>query len=270
MILNEPEQTPADLTWTMFGIPVRVNPWFWVFTAMLGWSWVSDGLVYLFMWIGCVFFSILLHELGHVWMGQVFGSRGHIVLHSFGGLAIGSSNLPWRWQRIAVFLAGPGIQFLVLIPVLAAQQAIPPGDVSPYTRTVLYMLRTINLYWPILNLLPIWPLDGGQATRELCSGAWPRENAGLRASLIISMIVSGALAVEAFMVQNRQHFLPAWLMDYLPIGGGMYMILFFVMFAFQSYQLLQKVPAGRSSDDELPWERHERRPWEQDPDHWKR
>ena len=68
-----------------------------------------------------MFVSILIHEFGHVWMGQAFGSRGHIVLYGFGGLAIGSNRLDSRWQRIAVSFAGPlaGFAFLgILFAVL--------------------------------------------------------------------------------------------------------------------------------------------------------
>ena len=70
---------------------------------------IERGFEYLLIWIGCVFGSILIHEMGHVFMGQVFGAQGTIVLYSLGGLAIGSSNLPSRWQRIAVSFAGPGL-----------------------------------------------------------------------------------------------------------------------------------------------------------------
>ena len=63
------------------------------------------------LWIACVFLSILLHEFGHVWAGRGFGSDASIVLYSFGGLAVGASDQRLRWQRIIVYLAGPGIQF---------------------------------------------------------------------------------------------------------------------------------------------------------------
>ena len=68
---------------------------------------------YLVLWIICVFVSILIHEMGHVLMGRLFGAEGHIVLYSFGGLAIGSKRLADRWQRIAVSFAGPLAQFIL-------------------------------------------------------------------------------------------------------------------------------------------------------------
>src|SRR5262249_16510341 len=123
MILADPTPTPLDLRFRLFGTDVRVHPFFWIITAIFGWSWSGlkvlpgNGIGEVVLWILCVFVSVLLHEFGHVWMGRAFGARGHIVLHSMGGLAIGSANVPSRWQRILVSAAGPGIQ-LALFGVL--------------------------------------------------------------------------------------------------------------------------------------------------------
>ena len=129
MFLLEPAETQFDLRWNMFGVPVRVHPMFWLMTAFLGWNLTSrdNGLRLLLLWIICVFVSILLHELGHVFVGRFFGSRGHIVLYSFGGLAVGSKALASRWQRIAVSLAGPLVQ-LLLFGILFAIVFRDTGD----------------------------------------------------------------------------------------------------------------------------------------------
>src|SRR6185436_3070814 len=100
-------------------IGVRVSPWFWVITAAMGWGGGPERdreffVQRLIIWIVCVFVSILVHELGHVLAGRLFGSEGHIVLYGMGGLAIGSSALERRWQRIVVYAAGPAAGFLLL------------------------------------------------------------------------------------------------------------------------------------------------------------
>ena len=71
----EPTPTPLDLRWHLFGILVRVHPMFWLVSVIMGWNSLIIGFEYLFIWIACMFVSILIHELGHVWMGQVFGAR---------------------------------------------------------------------------------------------------------------------------------------------------------------------------------------------------
>ena len=112
MFLFEPERTAYDWHFRLFGIPIRVHPMFWLVGTILGFNAVELGVEYLLIWIVCLFVSILIHELGHVWMGQVFGADGHIVPDVFGGLAIGSNHLPNPWRRIAVCLAGPVAGFL--------------------------------------------------------------------------------------------------------------------------------------------------------------
>src|SRR3954451_7375602 len=95
----EPERTAYDLRFRMLGTEVRVHPLFWLVSFFMGANLSKLGFGYVVLWVGCVFVSILLHELGHVLVGRLFGSEGHIVLYSLGGLAVGSNRLPSRWQR---------------------------------------------------------------------------------------------------------------------------------------------------------------------------
>src|SRR4051794_1694409 len=113
-MLVEPSPTPLDLNFRIGRTPIRVHIGFWIFTVIMGWSLTqfNDGLLLLSIWIACVFVSILLHEFGHILAGKVFGAHGYIVLYSFGGLAVGSNHVDYRWQRVVVSLAGPGIQLI--------------------------------------------------------------------------------------------------------------------------------------------------------------
>jgi Zn-dependent protease len=255
-VLIDPGPTQFDLRFRVFGVPVRVHPLFWVLSAVLGWDLTRAGLPALATWIVCCFLSILLHELGHVWMGQLFGSHGHIVLYSFGGLAIGSNDLPRRWQRFAVSFAGPAIQ-LVLWAALFAAFLLPwsPFRVTPGWPPLLilglHLMLLINLAWPLLNLLPVWPLDGGMMTREVCEGISPSR--GLVVSLWISLVVAAALAMQALLAYSGRS-LDFFPFTYLP--RGMFTGVFFALFAADSYQALQAERSRRRYwDDDLPWSR---------------
>ena len=37
-MLGNVSPTPYDLKFTLFGIPVRVHPFFWLFSAIMGWG----------------------------------------------------------------------------------------------------------------------------------------------------------------------------------------------------------------------------------------
>src|ERR1700722_8245857 len=76
VILQEPNQTPFDLRWRMLGTDIRVHPFFWILALFLGWYRMpgQDGptkMLYLALWVACVFVSVLLHEFGHVLMGRL-------------------------------------------------------------------------------------------------------------------------------------------------------------------------------------------------------
>jgi Zn-dependent protease len=250
-VFFEPNRTQFDLNFRLFGIDIRIHPLFWLVSAIMGWNALESGFEYLFVWIACVFVSVLIHELGHVFMGRVFGAHGHIVLYSFGGLAIGSSALRNRWQRIAVYLAGPAAGFLLYGLVRWAQ----PRQMSPLLEELFWDLEQINLFWGAVNLLPIWPLDGGQISRDLFG--WLLPDNGLRASLGVSIVVAGLIAFIALVnTYSEQRPAIVRMVPYLERLGGGYMVLLFACLAFNSYQALQI--------------ESRRRPWDHEGDMWNR
>ena len=276
MFLLEPQETAYDLRWQMFGIPVRVHPMFWLVTLIMGGNALQQGVAYLLIWVACVFVSILVHELGHVVMGRIFGAEGRIILYGFGGLAVGSNQLRHRMERIAVSFAGPlagslflGLVFLalyardpVLFPAYVAVAKAEFGTPLPQGAEIRQLLGElfqlhrmelsvvsdlifINLLWGIVNLLPVWPLDGGQICRDALGGITPGREITL--SLGISLVTAGILAIHSLMVVYDRPLLP------LPFGSK-YSAFLFGMLAFQSYQLLQQASAERRWQDEH-WDR---------------
>src|SRR5438128_6217200 len=49
VLLGEPTRSDFDLRFHLFGVPVRVHPTFWLFSAILGWNWVDLGWEYLLL-----------------------------------------------------------------------------------------------------------------------------------------------------------------------------------------------------------------------------
>jgi stage IV sporulation protein FB len=171
--LLEPTPTPLDVYFHCLGTPVRVSAWFWVLPGVIGSASAAFlGPGYLFLAPACFFVSMLLHEFGHVFAGRCYGQDGYVVLNAFGGVAVGSTDVAGRWPRILVFAAGPlaqlllgGLLWAVSEPVLTA---FPPR--SPYGEPVTYTLiclELVSLSAALLNLVPLWPLDGWHIAREL-------------------------------------------------------------------------------------------------------
>ncbi|MFO0966475.1 MAG: M50 family metallopeptidase [Gemmataceae bacterium] len=278
--------TRFDLNFRVGDIPVRVHPFFWLTTVLLGLNIFQEGnpaskaFPEFGIWVVIVFVSILVHELGHVLMGRYFGSRGHIILTGFCGLAVGSAEQRQRWQRILVSLAGPGAGFLfaglitggicvyspsfalyLLASLIHVPVAFPDAVPSPLVVFTLYTALWLNIFWGLVNLLPIWPLDGGQVSREICEAYKGRD--GQRLSLWISLFTAAGFAVVALIeVVMKKPLVP-----YLSFGTSLFAALFFALLALSNWQLLRFLQRAGSE-----WEEHNepRAPWEQDPDWWKR
>jgi len=82
-------------------------------------------LRYLILWIGAVFISILIHEMGHALVYRFFGQATQVVLYHFGGLTVptlwGRRGARLPQQQFRVSAASPLAQLMfvaVLIAVL--------------------------------------------------------------------------------------------------------------------------------------------------------
>ena len=261
-MLAEPERTRYDLSFRLFGFPVRIHPLFWLGAALLGAGALDRGLVFMLVWIAVVLVSILVHELGHAFAFRAFGTGSHVVLYVFGGLAVPWNDVRYRWQRILVALAGPVAGFLLCGLVYASQHFgkwVPVDDRSALMWLYLYLVW-VNLYWGVFNLLPVFPLDGGKVSQEVCGTIWRRN--GLRVALEISIAVAGLVALYSLAceVERRQgggwlSMLPWWFPR-----GSFWTAILFAMLAVQNYQLLQQVrwTTGQwqdPDDDAPPWRR---------------
>lgn len=220
------------------GTPVRVHPLFWVVGLLLGLRGDPD-LAAMLIWLVALFVSILVHEMGHAFMVRYYGGQPWVTLYGFGGLC---SYQPLRrgpWSSIFVSLAGPGAGFLLLALVLAGAHgagytvqfiklfgflpfpALEYSEIqSNELRLLIFYLVRINYFWGLLNLMPLYPLDGGQISRELFMMGNPQ--GGIRQSLWLSVFTGAGIAFLAFTRTGQ------------PIMG-----LMFGYLAFMSWRTLQ-------------------------------
>jgi stage IV sporulation protein FB len=212
VILSEPPRTQYDLNFRLLGIPVRVHPLFWLVAVLLGMSGSQEAMP-LVMWIGVVFVSILVHEMGHALTARAFGWQPWITLHGFGGLA---SYRPTRRDprsQILITLAGPAAGFAfaaVLVGAIVVSghrvefgwpESFLPVRFEFYDKRSLNLLIIdllyVNIFWGLLNLLPIYPLDGGQIAMEVFQAINPRD--GVRQALWLSVVVAAVAGVLAYL-----------------------------------------------------------------------
>ena len=152
-----------------------------------------------------LFGIVLMHEFGHALAcRQTGGQASQIVLWPLGGVAYVSPPFRAGAQLWSIF-AGPLVN-IILVPVLMfLPQVMITSGLAPSSTDfwLCYeMIQRINIGLLVFNMLPVYPLDGGQILRSLL---WfligPRKSLlaatslGLAgaAALIILAVTSGSI-----------------------------------------------------------------------------
>lgn len=117
-----------------------------------------------------LFGIVLMHEFGHALAcRQTGGIANRIMLWPLGGVAFVSPP-PRPGAELWSIAAGPLVN-VILVPVLLGAQllgvALDWPNLAPDAFHLLRMINLINVSILIFNLLPIYPLDGGQILRSL-------------------------------------------------------------------------------------------------------
>ena len=199
------------MSFSLFKIPIRVQPMFWVVAVVLGMGGGSGGraLLTTASWIAVLFVSILVHELGHAFAMRAFGREPSIELWGLGGLTSwGQGPKVSLGADILVSLAGPAAGLLLGGLVLAGAMVLSPAAGS-MAEVVVTQALWVNIGWGLVNLLPILPLDGGHV---LESGAtWLGGARGRRVAHGLSLALAvGAVALAAWYRLWWIAFLAVW------------------------------------------------------------
>jgi Zn-dependent protease len=233
--LDPAPATRYDLRFSALGVPVRVHPMFWLVSILFA---IQLPPKFVVIWVAVVFVSILIHELGHALTIRSFGWYPLILLYTFGGLAIYQPTHRDSRKELLISLAGPAAGLLLgafAVLVLRATHheveftfggpagiswTVAAGIGNPYLRAAIYFLLEVTIWWSLINLLPVYPLDGGQACRQILTLL--RVPDAVIVSLKISLVAAAAVAIYSL----------ARLQDY-------YLAAMFGYLAYQSFNTLQ-------------------------------
>jgi stage IV sporulation protein FB len=199
-------------------IPVTINPIFWVVAGVIGWF-NSGSFIGMIMWILIILLSVLVHEFGHAITALIFKKEPRIEVIALGGVtAYDGSNLKF-WQQFIIVFNGPLFGFfLFLLSYAIIASGIVSG--SPIIYNIFNLLKFVNLFWTLVNLLPVMPLDGGQLLRIVLEAFFGLK--GFKISIFIGMIVSIGISLFFFAV-----------------GSFLIGAVFFIL-AFQSFDMWKK------------------------------
>lgn len=180
------------LRFRLFNMPVTVRGSFLLIAALIGFIGVGD-MRQTIAWIAIVFVSILIHELGHALTARMYGSAVAIELNGLGGLTRWSTPegevTPGRRALIAAAGSATGLAFGGVVWVVARQF----GPYDPLVGWILESTIYVNVFWGLLNWLPIRPLDGGHLLESLLQKIAPKRAEGI-AKVVFTVTAALALA----------------------------------------------------------------------------
>jgi stage IV sporulation protein FB len=149
------------VTFDLFGFPVTLQNGMFVLAGVYLLLGVQDRtpVPEVVGGVLAIFGSILWHELGHAFAARNFGLGPiAITLHGFGGTTRHlRADKPWK--ELIVTLSGPGNGLLLGVVAVIAAMYVHDG----VGGAIIERLVFVNVFWSLFNLLPMFPLDGGNA-----------------------------------------------------------------------------------------------------------
>ena len=242
---------------TAFGIRVRAHATFLLFIALVLLLGLGRGTTLhdRAVSMAVLFGIVLLHEFGHCfaarWTG---GSAEEVMLTPLGGLAFTMARRRW-WPTFVTVAGGPLVNVIICIVTGLALLALGfrvPLNPYGYLRVLdnadvgwwnvayyLYWIYYVSYLLLLFNVLPVFPLDGGQMLQALL---WPR--LGYYRSMMVALNVGLVGSVLMFAYG-------------LLIGGGLMILLIAVWCFMNCFQLRAQMktegPWGFAEEDSIDY-----------------
>ncbi len=193
-----------------FGIDVFVH-WSWLAVAVIWYQFAARGS-HLFansVWHVALYLSLFaivtLHEFGHALACKsVGGIANRIILWPLGGVAF--VQPPTRPGATLWSIAAGPLVNVVLIPILfaalfvvEASPASSPLNQSTDLGRYITVLNDINFALLIFNMLPVYPLDGGQILQSILWFFLGRTRS-LKVASVIGLVVAACAAIPLLVM----------------------------------------------------------------------
>jgi Zn-dependent protease len=183
------------LSWVVILAIITVGVGTQLMTSEPGWSdalrWTVAGTVAVLFLL-----SVLVHELAHGLVAQRRGmGGGSVTLLFFGGATTQGREAKRPVDEAVVAAAGPIASSLVTALFLAiyAAAASADGAVADAIAQVALVLAVLNALLALLNMLPVFPLDGGRVLRAGLWHATGSETTAARGVAIVSRVLGWVL-----------------------------------------------------------------------------
>ena len=161
-------QIKADLGWVLIlGLVAAGLANLYFPQAHPGWTaairWMVGSITALMLLV-----SVLVHELAHTLASNRLGMPvTKISLFIFGGMTQIESLPEWPSIDLKTALSGPAMTLLLYLSLILLSNILGYLNVSEIVVMALFYGAQINLVLLLLNMVPVFPLDGGRVLRAL-------------------------------------------------------------------------------------------------------
>ena len=195
-------------------LPITIHPIFWAMAVAIGW--LNSETVYgTALWTIVIVISVLIHELGHATSAILFGQKAKISLVGLGGMTEREGAKLSHWKEFIIVLCGPLAGFLLFLAALEIQSFFNPQN--PTLQYFLTITIYANLFWTVVNLFPVQPLDGGHLLSIFLQSLFGHR--GIKMAFFVSMILALILSI-------------GFLLIHAIIASAL-----FLLFTFESYRM---------------------------------
>ena len=169
----------------------KSNPLLWFGISAVAFVLLFGALGFSVVDIAVLVVVLLIHELGHLLAMRHYGyGDTGIFFLPFGAVAIGKKAERKAYEEFVIFLAGPLPGIVIgaglMVWLLLHHQNIV-SEQSP-----LFMFALMSLVINYINLLPIYPLDGGRILQLLLLHRYPR---GQFYFYIVGLVILAAVMI---------------------------------------------------------------------------
>lgn len=204
------------IRFSLLGVSVSIHPSLWLTLSVLGGLLSSTGvqdLLSVSLFVVSGFTCLLFHEMGHALIGRCFsGNVPSVHLAWLGGDCTHEGVNFTRMQGVMMTLAGPfaslslGVASALLLCVYVSDfsfglylsryflfNVIPGESLLEFSYMPLVFfcnMIAVSFWWTVLNLLPIFPLDGGQIMHGLMRSPRLMHSVSLYVAVTLSLVFS--------------------------------------------------------------------------------
>ncbi len=193
----------------------------------------ENGWVWSLIMVLSLILSLLIHDISQALVAALFNIKINRLTFLPIGALPGISRKPDKvWEEILMLIAGPAANLLIAAILLvylnpySAYWDEPQNIGVGYGGNFLFQLQFINLSIGLLNLLPVFPMDGGRILDAVLEKRFGEENA-VKIVNTISMLTAAAFVIAGLVY-----------MKYAMLLTGLF--IFFTVPLGKYYHLLKK------------------------------